>query len=251
MKNKTKLFSALAIPLVSLTTSHAVSVITSVVVSDGTNLTTLSTTSADPIYPSGASAAIQEFVSGGVTYVNFIGATYVGDVEGVLFPVGGTASSASAALGDLDLATGTLDPLGTGGDPTMEFHQFIGQTITSDTVFFLFSNATPPQNVTLVDSTGAALTNAVSPGAETELNDFSFSRTNGGDLNNREISGFTFGPGDFTFAGAGTLADVAGFRGAGATFDAEDAGIAFAVPEPSSALLLLGGLGAFVIRRRR
>ena len=262
------LFSFLGVIAAVTASSYAsADIVDSVIVNDGTNDITLSVVGnpggTATNYPSGASAALQSFVSGGVTYTPIAADGYVGDVEGVLAPVGTTAfPSASDALSDLDLSTGSLDPYGDGTFVGNEFFDFSTQTIASDTVFFLFSNATGTQAVALVDSTGADITTALfgadnqgtpNIGGEAQINDFSFSRTNGGDLDNREVFGNTFAVSEFTFNAGSTLADVAGFRGQGNSFDAQDAGIAIpaAVPEPSSAILLVGGLGTFLVRRRR
>ena len=240
-------------------------VIDSVVVNDGTMDITLSVANnaggTAPNYPSGASAALQSFVSGGVTYNTLVGADgYVGDVEGVLAPVGtaaGAFPTASVALSDLDISTGSLDPYGDGTFVGNEFFDFQTQTIDNNTVFFLFSNATGPTDVALVDSTGADISTSLNfnddLGGEAQINDFTFSRTNGADLDNREVFGNIFAVNEFTLNAGSTVADIAGFRGSFANFDAQDAGIAFAtaVPEPSSAMILAAGLTALLVRHRK
>ena len=278
---KSQLSFLAVIAAVSVTQFASADIIDSVVVNDGTNDITLSvaanTNPADgtdgfaPQYPTGSTAALQSFVSGGVNYTTLIGAdgfvsdggNALGDAEGQLFATGAfpvpadATITASTALSDLDLSTGTLDPYGTSNVTGVEYFDFRSQTITDETVFFLFANATPSQAVALVDASGADITNALAGaadlGGEAQLNDFNFERTNGGPLNSREVFGNTFAVSEFTFNDGFTVADVAGFRGQGGTFDAQDAGIAIAtsVPEPSSALLLVGGLGVFLVRRRR
>lgn len=248
--------------------SASADVVSSLVINDGTNLVTLSTgAGSTSTQASGAAdfnvpqAIIQEITAGGVTYDTLVGAdgfaeggnNNSGVVEGVLHSVGGTAPTASVAFGDLDLTTGSLDPYGTGGGPE-EYFNFASQTISSNTVFFLFGNGTGVNNVALVNSAGLDISNALSfasIGGEVEFADFAFSRTNGGDLSNREVYGNIFAVSEFTLNAGFTVADIAGFRGAGATFDGHDAGIAsITVPEPSSALLLTVG-GLCWLRRRK
>ena len=140
-----------------------------------------------------------------------------------------------------------------------EYFSFSSATLASDTVFFLFSNATLVGNVALVNTAGdditTPLTNAAI-GGETQLADFTFEReSDNPNLNNREVFGNTFGVSEFDFLDGFSVADAAGFRGAGGTADINEAGIAIpataTVPEPSSAILLVGGLGTFLVRRRR
>ena len=260
-----KYLSFLALVAVACQTANADSV-SSVVVNDGTGLVTLDSTTtqaagADDF--AGPQAVLQSFTAGGVIYDFLIGADSFasggnnsdGIVEGVLAPLGtpiNDISSASVALGDLDLATGTLDPYGDGG--SAEYFNFASQSIADDTVFFLFNAGTNTSNVALVNTIGADISNALdiaTIGGETELADFNFSRTNG-DPTNREVAGNIFAVSEFTLIAGFTVDDIAGFRGAGSTFDAQDAGIAIsAVPEPSSVFALLGSLGTLLVRRRR
>ena len=264
--------------LVALTSSFqfaSADVVDSVVVSDGTTLTTL-TASANPgDYATGSSAVLQSLISGGVTYDTLIAPdSYAGNATDVLTPVGTPASafpSVSDALIDLDISTGTLN---TFRDPQLnpnEFFNFTSQqtagAITSETVFFLFVNETGTGSVTLVDSNGAAISNTLTRsqiGDEAQLSDFTFARASGGNLEDinfrgtpdvdREVFGNTFAVSEFIFEPGFGVADVAGFQGGDSdSADANDAGIATiaAVPEPSSVILLVGGLGAFLARRRR
>lgn len=255
-------FSSLAMLMAVAVASQSASAdfISSVVVDDGTGLVVLTNgvTDGGADY-SAPQAVLQSLTAGGIVYDTLIAPDgYVGDVEGVLAPVGTVSfPSASVALSDLDLTTGSLDPLGTGGPPTEEYHDFRTQTITNDTVFFLFNNGTNTQSVTLVDSTGGAISNSLdhntdlsSTGGEVELSDFTFSRTNGGDLANREVAGTIFAVSEFTFNAGFGVGDVAGFRGGGGTFDAQDAGIAIAIPEPASFALLALGSICMLTRRK-
>lgn len=234
-------------------------VITGAVVSNGTITTSLPTGALYAPASGDTSAVLQSFTVGSVNYDTLIGADgWVGDVEGVLYQLGGTAvTDPSIALGDLDLATGTLDPYGTTTFVGNQYFDFASQTITNDTVFFLFNNGTQTGEVALVNSTGADITNArnhlLDLGGEVLLNNFAFSRTNGGDLASRDVAGNIFAVSEFTFGAGFSAADVVGFRGSGGAFDAQDAGIAFAaaIPEPSSAILLMSGLGTFLVRRRK
>lgn len=243
-----KLFGYLAIAATLAPVQSATAdTITSAVVSDGAVETTLNTASDDPVY-SGGSAVLQSFTAGGVNYDIVSGSDgYVGDVEGVVFPIGGTSPGASVALSDLDLSTGSLDPLGTGGPVASEYHDFRSQTISLDTVFFLFNNGTPPGSVVLVDNTGTVISNTLNRtalGPAEVLHNFAFSRTNGGNLNSRTVAGNIFAVNEFTLNAGVTVADIAGFRGSGSTFDAQDAGIAIAEvtepPEPTGPVCFTG-----------
>ena len=266
MKNKIQILSVLTVPLFTSGPVQAASAIASVDVLDQDgNIVTLAAGVTNDTQFAGTSSVLQTFTSGGLTYGNLVGADGFaagatggdGDVEGVLYGIGGTAPTAAVALTDLNLSTGTLDPYGDGTVLGPEFFDFSSQAIGGDTIFFLFANATPSQVVALVDSNGGqrhlqcSISGDDDLGGEVQLSDFGFSRTNGGDLAGREVFGNIFLVSDFTLNDGSTVADIAGFRGQGGTFDAQDAGIAFVVPEPSSALLLLGGLGTFFVRRRR
>ena len=256
-------------------------VVDSVVVNDGMMDITLTAPAGGVLspdaaddYESGSSAVLQSFISGGVTYNTLIAPdSYVGNATDVLAPVGTPASafpSVSDALIDLDVATGTLNTFSNPELNPNEFFNFTSQqtagTITSDTVFFLFVNETGTGSVALVDSNGAVITNKLTRsqiGDEAQLSDFTFARASGGNLEDinaqgtpdvdREVFGNTFAVSEFIFQSGFGVADVAGFQGGDSnSSDANDAGIAIAaVPEPSSVILLVGGLGAFLSRRRR
>ena len=253
-------------------------VVDSVVVNDGTMDITLTSPAGGELspdaaddYATGSSAALQSFISGGVTYDTLIAPdSYVGNATDVLAPVGTSAfPSVSDALIDLDIATGTLNTFNDPA-PSSEFFNFSSQqnagAITNDTVFFVFANETGVGSVALVDSSGAVISNTLSRaqiGDESQLSDITFARASGGNLervqdpgspdDDREVFGNTFAVSEFVFNPGSSVADVAGFQGGGSTSaDINDAGIAVAaVPEPSSVILLVGGLGAFVARRRR
>ena len=239
--------------------------ITSVVVSDGNIETTLSAGGPDysPNGVDGADAFIQSFTSGGITYNTLVAADgFVGDAEGVRFQFMGSdpAPSVSDAVSDLNLATGALEPYENG---TEEYFDFSSQTITDDTVFFLFNSQNATTDIALVNNAGVDITDAIlrfdpndGPdlgGTELELNELTFDQTVGGPAR-EPVAGNTFAVSEFTFNAGFSAADVAGFRGSNSLFDAQDAGIAsvgVAIPEPSSAILLVGGLGAFLVRRRK
>ena len=188
---------------------------------------------------------------------------------------GTAAASASAALSDLNLATGTLN--------TASVYDISGVTsqAAAGGTFFIFGNGngavedpiggsggtTPPNTLTFQDGTGTAIGTVPTdiffqdPGTNAlrapNLATFNFTRGNGNALNNRTISGAVFDVSDITFTGGATIADAVSFSAQSGTFDAQDFGIASIatpisnVPEPSSAIVLVGGLGAFLVRRRR
>lgn len=271
-------FLAVAASIVAYQSASA-DTITSLVVNDGSGLTTFTTglTSGGADFSS-PQLLIQEFTAGGITFDTFVGTDGLvggdgspGDVEAIVFaptsqggaaPAGAVINNPGPDLGvfgDLDLSTGSLDTSQVfPGSPANEFFSFASQTIANDTVFFIFNNGTPLSSVTLVDSAGVAISNGLNftaVGGESELSDFVFSRTNGGDLTNRDVHGNTFAVSEFTLNGGASLGDIAGFRAAGASSDFHDAGIASvssaAIPEPSSMFALLGGLGTLLARRRK
>ena len=214
--------------------------VTSVVVNDGTADTTLEagTTTGSDYSTTGRPAAIQSFVSGGITFNSFIAPDgFEGTTDGVLAQIGTTAfPTDSQAVSDLDLSTGTLNTFEPGNTTfTNRFVNFTSQqtagTITSDTVFFAFFNETG-SGVTLVDKNGADITNELTftdIGGEAQLIDFEFERSNGNAItNDREVFGNTFVVSDFTFNAGFGVADVAGFRGTSISSDVNDGGIAIA-----------------------
>ena len=230
MKNKIHALSALTVPLLMSGPLQAASAVTSIDVIIGGSTVTFTNGTTDGQAnddQTPASAVLQTITSGGFIYSNFIGADGFtdgatggpGDVEGVLFAVGGSAGTVSDVFGDLDLATGSLDPYGTGAVAGPEFFDFSSQTIAIDTTFFLFENETGPGNVALVDSTGADISTALSfnddLGGEVQLVDFAYERTNGGAIGNREIFGSVFNVSDFTLNADSSLTDIAGFRASG------------------------------------
>lgn len=243
------------VSLAAMLSSVNGSIITSVTAldGDGAPFTTTTTANLNDL----TNAAIQSFVADGVTYLPVSaaasGASYVGTPEGILYHPGGTAPSASVAMTDLDLGTGSLDPRGdnfTAGD----HFRFDNVTFALDTTFFLFNNGTPASGVYLVDTSGNQITDTLgsaSYGGEVQIGGWDYSRTNGGDLNNRDVAGVTFAVRDFTFQGANGLSDVVGFQASGgATFDATDAGIAVVIPEPTT-LALVGFMGIGLVAARR
>ena len=243
-------------------------IIDSVVVNDGTTDITLTAPAggvltADPAddFASGSSALLQSFTSGGVTFDSFIAPdSYTGAggtdvlVPAGSVPAGGTFPTPSAVLTDLDISTGTLGTFGTDGFFDFGTQQAAG-LINSDTVFFAFFNETAAP-FALVDSTGAVISNTLdnaAQGGEAQLADFDFLRQSGGDLGtDREVFGNTFAVSDFDLNAGSSVADIAGFTGFNSGPDANDGGIAIAaVPEPSSAIVLVSGLGVLLVRRRR
>ena len=250
-----KILSSFLSVMVAIATAHLASAdtITSVVVSDGNTETIL--TEGGPDYPDGADAFIQSFTSGGITYNPVVAADgFVGDAEGVRFKFMGSdpAPSVSGSVSDLNLATGAINPYENGSN---EYFDFSSQTITDDTVFFLFNSDRATNDIALVDNNGDDITNALTRfgnlgGSELRLNELTFDQT-GSNAIRTHVAGNTFAVSEFTFNAGFSAADVAGFRGSLSLFDAQDAGIAVAVPEPSSAILLVGGLSAFLIRRRK
>ena len=188
-------------------------------------------------------------------------------------------ASADAALSDLNLATGTLN---TGNLDSGNRYDISSATVQSQlaagATFFVFGNGnggvsdpiagsggtTPPNVLSFFDSSGAVIGTLAQdyffqdPGTNSvrapNLATFDFERDPSNPLNNRTISGATFEVSDIVFT-SGSIADAVSFGTQSNSFDAQDFGIAAvataAVPEPSSAIILVGGLGAFLVRRRR
>jgi hypothetical protein len=220
------------------------------------------------------SAALTSFVAGGTTYNSFIGLT-VTDPTPAATIWGANVSepaSDSAAISDLDLATGGLN------NGTDAVYNLAGQTLSASTTIFIFGNGnggvtvdsetgdatgsggtTPFSTVTFVDGDGNGLGTVAGdfffqdPGTSVvrapNLLSFNFVR-DGNDLNGRTVSGAIFTLADMTFTSGG-IDDIAGFKIASGGSDIQDVGIAM-VPEPATlGLIGIVGVGLFAARRFR
>ena len=237
-------------------TASAQTVITSVDVSNGTTTSTFDNMTAGQTATSGDAVNLLSLTAGGVTYNSLVAPdSFTGTPSSTFVAIGSPQPSGSDATLETDgnLVTGSLNTFTNGG-----IYDFSTQTIADDTLFFSFFNdtngaATEP-NIQLVDSTGAAITTALPVGSGGTLFNAQIFRS-GNSTQFRNFSGTTFSVGDFAFLTGSTSADVTGFLASNTSADFVEVGIASisttAVPEPSSAIILLGGLGAIIARRRR
>lgn len=196
-------------------------------------------------------ATLLTLTSSGTTYTSLSAPAAVTGASGTSEYIWGTSASnpgsVSAAVSDLNIATGSLN---TGTGAIYSFN-----SVTASTVFFAFGNygADQPGSVVLVNSSGVNITSGLTLPSTTAANDLlteTVNRSAGGAALTRSIRGYTFRVAEFTFLGGATAADVAGFKINGSGYDVQDVGIA-AIPEPATALLFsLGALGFLSFRRR-
>ena len=217
-------------------------------------------------------ATLTSFAAGGTTYSSFIGIGVADPTPAAR--IWGTdlsdPGSDTAAVSDLDLATGTLN------NGTDAVYDLSGQTLTSGTTIFMFGNGnggvavdgngdainsggtTPPGTVTFLDAAAGVLGSVSGdfffqdPGINSvrapNLLSFNFARS-GNNLNGRTVSGAIFTLADITFT-TGGIGDIAGFRISSANTDIQDVGIA-AIPEPATLgiMAVFGGAVLFIRRR--
>lgn len=196
-------------------------------------------------------ATLLTLTASGTTYTSLSAPSSVTGTAGAAEYIWGTSASnpgsVAAAVSDLNIATGSLN---TGTGTIYGFN-----SVTSSTVFFVFGNygADEAGSVTLVNSSGVNITSGLTLPTTNGANDLlseSVNRSAGGAALTRTIRGYVFSVGEFTFLGASTPADIAGFKVNGSSYDVQDVGIAV-VPEPSAALLVgLGMAGMAWVRRR-
>lgn len=217
-------------------------------------------------------AAITSFVAGGTTYNSLIGIG-VNDPTPAARIWGNNISepvSDTAAISDLDLATGCLN------NGTDAEYDLLGQTLTASTTIFMFGNGngsvavdsetgnatgsggtTPFSTVTFRDAADGILGTVAGDFFFQDSGDrapnllmFNFERSDSANaLNNRTVSGAIFTLADITFT-SGSIGDIAGFTIASGGSDIQDVGIA-AIPEPATLTLFgLAGAGLFMARRR-
>jgi hypothetical protein len=221
------------------------------------------------------SATLTSFVAGGTTYNSFIGIGVTDPTEPELLWANtlSTPGSSSAAVSDVNLATGALN------NGTDAVYNLAGQALTAGTTIFMFGNgngsvtvdaetgdatgsggSTPFATVTFVDGAGSSLGTVAQdfffqdPGVNTvrapNLLSFDLTRGNGSALNGRTVSGAIFTLADITFT-TGGIEDIAGFKISSGTSDIQDVGIAM-VPEPATlSLIAIFGAGIFAARRFR
>jgi len=159
---------------------------------------------------------------------------------------GTNPGSVAAAVSDLNIVTGSLN---TGVATIYGFTQ----PMDSMSLFFATANygGDSPASVTAVNSLGQDISNPISIGSGDiggTLISIETNRSDSGTLN-RTVRGFTFLAGDFTFINGNDVSDFAGFHFGSSNYDVQDVGMV--VPEPTSAVMLLGGLGLLTLRRRR
>jgi hypothetical protein len=186
------------------------------------------------------------------TYASLSSATSITGISGAAEWVWGTSAtnpgSVAAALTDLSLTTGSLN---TGAGTIYGFN-----AVNSSTAFFVMGNygGDNPATVFLVDAGGNAISASLTLPNSAPANDFAsitVNRSAGGAALSRTVRGYVFEMSEFSFTGGNTVANVAGFKLSGASFDAQEVGIV-AVPEPATlAFLAIGGLVCTLSRRRR
>ena len=210
-------------------------------------------------------ATLISFVSNGITYDEFIGLGVIVGVEPerIFANEVADAGTATAAVSDLNLATGTLN---TNRNSTVDpvtndnlQYDLTGQVLDATTTLFIFTNgiggvnvdpdtgdafgdtstnnSTPPNTLTFLDAAGNAIGTIAAdyffsdPGPNTlrapNLMTFDVTRTRpeGGNLD-RSIAGATFTLGDIAFTSGG-IEDVVGFTHLSGSADILDFGIAF------------------------
>ena len=224
-------------------------------------------------------ANLLSFSTGTTIYSGLTGIALASGAPADTLFTGTAAASASAAIGDLNLATGTLN---TGTAARYDLSATATQSaLAAGGTFFIFGNGnggvgdpiggsggtTPPNTLSFRDATDAVIGTVPTDfffqdgdplgDRAPNLATFDFTRGNGNALNNRTISGAVFEISEIDFTGAFTIADATSFSAGSGTFDGQDFGIATiatpiaTIPEPSSAILLVSGLGTFLVRRRR
>ena len=227
-------------------------------------------------------ANLTSFSTAGFVYTDLTGVGIV-DADNVaerLFANGGTTTdpgTSTAAVSDLNLATGVLNANTT--------YDFSGVTLNDS--IFVFGNGnggvsdpiggsggtTPPGGndniLNFFAADGTTLVGSISndeffqdPGTNAvrapNIASFDLTRTRpaGGTLAGRTISGFVFDVADITLEAGFTVGDLGNLNLNSGTIDIQDVGFAstvtpIAIPEPSSAILLVSGLGTILLRRRR
>jgi len=190
-------------------------------------------------------ANLTSITAGGTTYANLTAATSAATVDsgtlgGLLFYSGTAPANGLAAVTDgLNATTGS----GNIGDGV---NFFFGQNVDGANLFFVDIGAADLTTVRPID------------GAGNLIGDFTLSTLSGGGTQFGSITlvgvatvairGVLFNTSDFS--GTGSLTGVEGIRLAADNLDPMVVGIA-AVPEPSSAALLLLGTLGMAMRRRK
>lgn len=212
------------------------------------------------------SAVLTSISVGATTYFPLSGAGIIGgsSAETLHANTLSAPASASAAVSDLNIATGTLN--------TNALYDI--SAATSSDVIFVIGNGngsvssppsgsggtTPPGTLQFFAADGTTLVGTLAqdvafqdPGANTiraaNLASFDFTRGNGNALNGRTVSGFVFSLTEISLESGFTVDDIVGVNLNTGFTDVQDIGIA-AVPEPASAAWLAAS-GLFLLRRRR
>lgn len=222
-------------------------------------------------------AVLQSATADGVTYNEFtpVGVNDPSAPELLWANTLSNPGSASAAIGDGDLATGALN---NGTDSVYD----LSAGVNASTMLYFFGNGnggvnvdggtgdatgsggtTPPADFVFKNSSGTNVgtldsapfffqdspTNTV---RAPNLLSFDFTRGNGNALNNRTISGMILPMANIVFESGFGFGDVAGFVITSGGTDVQDVGYAaVSVPEPASLVMLgLASLSTLACRKR-